>query len=110
MVTETGEARTAALRMARTLTGAFKTGSLRGLVHTTPYFHDGRAKTLEEAASLMMGGGIANRYKDEKLKAWPLTPRDRELILAFLRSLSPELKPYTRPELPQPAQPQAGSQ
>jgi hypothetical protein len=56
----------------------------------------------------MMAGGIANRYRDEKLKAWPLTPKERELILAFLRSLSPELKPYPRPELPQ--QPQAGSQ
>jgi cytochrome c peroxidase len=107
-VPESGEARTAALRMARTLTGAFKTASLRGLVQTAPYFHDGRAKTIEEAASVMMGGGIANRYKDEKLKAWPLTPQQRELILAFLRSLSPELKPYPRPELPQ--QPQAGSQ
>jgi cytochrome c peroxidase len=101
MVPESGEARTAALRMARTLTGAFKTASLRGLVQTAPYFHDGRAKTIEEAASVMMGGGIANRYKDEKLKAWPLTPQQRELILAFLRSLSPEPKPYARPELPQ---------
>jgi cytochrome c peroxidase len=108
MVPETGEARTAALRMARTLTGAFKTASLRGLAHTAPYFHDGRAKTVEDAASVMMAGGIANRYRDEKLKAWPLTPQQRELILAFLRSLSPELKPYPRPELPQ--QPQAGSQ
>ena len=48
----------------------------------------------------MMGGGIANPHRDEKLKAWPLTPKQREQILAFLRSLTPEAKTYARPELP----------
>ncbi|HJS59948.1 MAG TPA: cytochrome c peroxidase [Vicinamibacteria bacterium] len=85
---------------AKGLTGAFKTPSLRGLVASGPYFHDGRAKTLEEAATLMMKGGIANPYKDEKLKAWPVTPEEQKLLLAFLRSLSPEPRPYQRPEIP----------
>ena len=84
----------------RALTGAFKTASLRGLLLTAPYFHDGRAKTVEEAAGLMMKGGIPNPHRDEKLKAWPVTPEEQELLLAFLRSLSPESKPYSRPEIP----------
>ncbi len=84
----------------KALTGAFKTASLRGLVATGPYFHDGRAKTLEEAATLMMKGGIANPHRDEKLKAWPATPEQQKQLLAFLRSLSPEPKPYSRPEVP----------
>jgi cytochrome c peroxidase len=84
----------------RKLTGAFKTASLRGLPLTAPYFHDGRAKTLEEAADLMLKGGIPNPHRDEKLKAWPLTPPQREQLLAFLRSLTPESKPYPRPEVP----------
>jgi cytochrome c peroxidase len=82
------------------LTGAFKTASLRGLVGTPPYFHDGRAKTVEEAATLMMKGGIANPHRDEKLKAWPVTPEQQLLLFTFLRSLSPELKPYERPQIP----------
>jgi cytochrome c peroxidase len=85
---------------AKGLTGAFKTASLRGLVGTPPYFHDGRAKTVEEAATLMMKGGIANPHRDEKLKAWPVTPEQQLLLFAFLRSLSPELKPYERPQIP----------
>ena len=85
---------------ASTLTGAFKTGSLRGLLLRAPYFHDGRAKTYDEAASTMLKGGIPNPHLDEKLKAWPVTPEERELLLAFLRSLTPEGKPYPRPEVP----------
>lgn len=94
------EARDAVLK----LTGAFKTASLRGLPLTAPYFHDGRAKTLEEAAGLMLKGGIPNRFRDEKLKAWPVTSQQREQLLAFLKSLTPESKPYPRPEVPQASQ------
>ena len=85
---------------AQNLTGAFKTASLRGLAATGPYFHDGRAKTVEEAATVMMKGGIANAHKDEKLKAWPVTPEQQKQLFAFLRSLSPESRPYQRPEIP----------
>jgi cytochrome c peroxidase len=85
---------------AKIRTSAFKTASLRGLLLTAPYFHDGRAKTLEEAAALMLKGGIPNPHRDEKLKAWPITPEQREQLLAFLRSLTPEGKPFPRPELP----------
>ena len=85
----------------RKLTGAFKTASLRGLLLTAPYFHDGHAKAVEDAAALMMKGGIPNPHRDEKLKAWPVTPQQREQLLAFLKSLTPESKPYPRPELPQ---------
>jgi cytochrome c peroxidase len=86
---------------AQKLTGAFKTGSLRGLLLRAPYFHDGRAKTFDEAAGVMLKGGIQNPHKDEKLKAWPFTPQQREQLLAFVRSLTPESKPYARPEPPQ---------
>ena len=86
---------------AKTLTGAFKTASLRGLLARGPYFHDGRAKTYDEAAGIMLKGGIPNPHLDEKLKAWPVTPEQRDQLLAFLRSLTRETTPYTRPEIPQ---------
>jgi cytochrome c peroxidase len=82
------------------MTGAFKTPSLRGLLLRAPYFHDGRAKTYDEAAGIMMKGGIPNPHLDEKLKEYPVTPEQRTQLLAFLRSLTPENKPYPRPEVP----------
>jgi cytochrome c peroxidase len=85
---------------AETLQGAFKTPSLRGIALSGPYFHDGRAATLEEAVDLMTKGGIANPHRDEKLKAVTLTPSQRRSLLTFLRSLSPPKTPYKRPALP----------
>jgi cytochrome c peroxidase len=85
---------------AKTLLGAFKTASLRGLWLTAPYFHDGRAKTPEAAADIMLKGGIPNPHLDEKLKAWPITAEQRTELLAFLKSLTPASQPYTRPEVP----------
>jgi len=84
----------------KALIGAFKTASLRGVPLRAPYFHDGRAKTVEEAADIMMKGGIPNPHLDEKLKAWPVTPEQRTQLLAFLRSLAPASNPYARPEVP----------
>lgn len=38
-------------------TGAFRVPALREVANTAPYFHDGSAKTLEEAVALMAAGG-----------------------------------------------------
>jgi len=82
--------------------GAFKTPSLRGVALTGPYFHDGHAKTLEEAVDFMLKGGIKNPNLDEKLQVYPVTPQQRRDLLAFLRSLTPvdATRPYRRPTLP----------
>jgi len=80
--------------------GAFKTPSLRGVALTAPYFHDGRAKTLEEAVDLMLKGGIPNKYLDEKLQPQKVTPAQRRDLLAFLRALTPPNPKYPRPKLP----------
>jgi cytochrome c peroxidase len=67
-----------------------------------PYFHDGHAKTLEEAVDFMLKGGIPNPNLDEKLKPKELTPEQRRDLLAFLRSLSPvnAKQTYRRPTIP----------
>jgi cytochrome c peroxidase len=85
---------------AEKLQGAFKTPSLRGVALSGPYFHDGRARTLDEAVDLMIRGGIANPHLDEKLKPATLTADQRRQLLAFLNSLTPSAKPYKRPKLP----------
>ena len=80
--------------------GAFKTPTLRSITESGPYFHDGRAKRLEDAVDTMLKGGIANPNLDEKLKARTLKPEERTQLLAFLKSLSPEKKPFEKPKLP----------
>jgi cytochrome c peroxidase len=81
--------------------GAFKTPSLRGVALSGPYFHDGHAKTLEEAVDFMLKGGLKNPNLDEKLQPKSVTPQQRADLLAFLRSLSPATKqPYRRPAIP----------
>lgn len=82
------------------LMGAFKTPSLRGVAFSGPYFHDGSKTTLEASTDFMVNGGIKNEHLDEKLQIWKVTPQQRLELIAFLRSLSPEAKPYQRPTLP----------
>ena len=81
--------------------GAFKTPSMRGVARHPPYFHDGRVATLAEAVDLMLAGGVPNDALDEKLTARQLTPEQREALLRFLESLSPDASVYPRPTLPQ---------
>ncbi len=82
-------------------TGAFKTPTLRDIAKSAPYFHDGSAKTLEEAVDIMLGGGKPNQYLDKKnLEAHKLLPDQREALLDFLRSLSVDCT-LSKPALPQ---------
>jgi cytochrome c peroxidase len=82
-------------------TGAFKTPTLRDIEKSAPYFHDGSAKTLEEAVDIMLGGGKPNQYLDKKnLQPHKLLPEQREDLLNFLRSLTVDCK-LTKPALPQ---------
>ena len=82
-------------------TGAFKTPTLRDVARSAPYFHDGSAKTLEEAVDIMLGGGKENQYLDKKnLQPHKILPEQREDLLNFLRSLNVDCK-ITKPPLPQ---------
>lgn len=83
-------------------TGAFKTPTLRDVARSAPYFHDGSAKTLEEAVDIMIAGGKPNQYLDRKnLQPQKPLPEQREDLLNFLRSLSVENCNLSKPPLPQ---------
>jgi len=83
-------------------TGAFKTPTLRDIAKSAPYFHDGSAKTLEEAVDVMLAGGKDNPHLDKKnLQAHKILPEQREDLLNFLRSLSIDNCSLTKPPLPQ---------
>lgn len=80
--------------------GRFKTPTLRSIATHAPYFHDGSAKTIEEAVDYMLGGGHANDNLDDGLKKVVLTKEQRSDLLAFLESLTaPET--FERPTVPE---------
>ena len=82
-------------------TGALKTPTLRDVAKSAPYFHDGSAKTLEEAVDIMLAGGKPNQYLDKKnLKPQRVLPEQREDLLNFLRSLTVDCT-LKKPPLPQ---------
>ena len=85
---------------ADAMMGAFKTPTLRSITDTAPYFHDGRAKTLDEAVTLMLKGGIDNPNKDEKLKERKISPQEKAALMAFLKAISPPPAKFERPTLP----------
>lgn len=56
----------------------FKVSMLRNVELTHPYFHDGTAKTLEEAVKIMAEINLGKQLTDEQLRS----------IVAFLKSLT----------------------
>jgi cytochrome c peroxidase len=84
--------------------GRFRTPSLRGVLRTGPWFHDGSAATLDEAITKMASGGVANPNLDPLFK--PRTVSEGELndLRAFLATLTgaqsleaPKVLPGGRP-------------
>lgn len=72
-------------------TGAFKTPTLRNVVETAPYMHDGSESTLREVIELYDRGGNANPNLSPKMKPLNLTAAEKQDLLAFLFALSGEV-------------------
>ena len=68
--------------------GAFKTPTLRDVVLSAPYMHDGSMATLEQVVAFYDSGGRANPMLDPEIKPLGLTERERSDLTAFLRALS----------------------
>jgi cytochrome c peroxidase len=73
------------------MVGAFKTPTLRGLVSTAPYMHDGSEKTLEEVVDFYDRGGNAHQFLSPKM-------RDLQAENAFLRAKASG-QPYSGPKV-----------
>ena len=82
--------------------GAFKTPTLRSVTTHAPYFHDGRAATLDAAVDYMLSGGIKDKNPnlDKQLKPVKLSAKERTDLLAFITALTPAPTPFERPKLP----------
>ena len=89
--------------------GKFRTPTLRYLVYTPPYMHNGTFFTLEEVIDFYdQGGGddpieasFGNRTKTDVMKPLNLTDEEKEALVAFLESLSGEEIVMVRPTLPE---------
>ena len=69
-------------------TGKFKTPTLREVVRTAPYMHDGSISTLEEVVDFYDRGGNDNPFLDRELRPLRLTEEEKMALVAFLRSLA----------------------
>jgi len=68
--------------------GKFKTPTLREVVRTAPYMHDGSLETLEDIVNFYANGGRKNPYLDSELHPLTLTDGEKDALAAFLRSLT----------------------
>ncbi len=81
--------------------GAFKTPTLRSIIESAPYMHDGAFKTLEEVVDFYDKGGNANPSLDTLIKPLGLAPQEKTDLLAFLKALTGEPIPFEFPKLPE---------
>jgi cytochrome c peroxidase len=82
--------------------GKFKAPTLRNIAVTAPYMHDGSIGTLEDVLAHYAAGGrtIAtgpdqgighdNPNKSPTVRGFPLSPEQRDDLIAFLRALTDE--------------------
>jgi cytochrome c peroxidase len=73
--------------------GKFRIPSLRNLVFTAPYMHDGRFKTLEEVLNFYSEGVQQSVNADSKMEfahkgGAALTKEEKQKIMSFLLTLS----------------------
>ena len=64
--------------------GAFKTPTLRNIVLSPPYMHDGSQDTLEEVIEWYDKGGHKNPWLSDKMKPLKLTEQEKADLLAFM--------------------------
>jgi cytochrome c peroxidase len=65
--------------------GAFKTPTLRNVIHSAPYMHDGSQKTLEEVVEWYNKGGHPNKWLSDKVPKLDLTDQEKSDLVAFMK-------------------------
>ncbi|WP_447978527.1 cytochrome-c peroxidase [Candidatus Nitrospira bockiana] len=80
--------------------GAFKTPTLRSVVETAPYMHDGVFKTLEEVIAFKDKGGGPNPHLSPLMKPLGLSEQEKADLVAFLKALTGAPIKVLPPKLP----------
>ena len=82
-------------------TGAFKTPTLRDIVHSAPYFRDGSAKTLEEVVDFYDKGGIKNPHLSKNIFELKLTDQEKADLVAIMKAFTGDTRTVSKaPKLP----------
>jgi cytochrome c peroxidase len=76
--------------------GAFKTPTLREVSNTSPYMHDGSLATLEDVVAFYDEGGRGNPNLDVDVRPLGLTAEEKRVLVAFLGSISGEIRDRPR--------------
>jgi len=79
-------------------TGAFKTPSLRNVVLTAPYMHDGSLATLMNVVDHYVKGGTPNEHLSPKMLPLDLTEQQRQDLVRFMEEAL--TGPVTEVEVP----------
>jgi cytochrome c peroxidase len=67
---------------------AFKTPTLRDLIRTAPYMHNGSLATLEDVVEFYSEGGRQNPMLDTLIKPRDFTPHEKLALVSFLKTLT----------------------
>ncbi|MDH5564926.1 MAG: cytochrome-c peroxidase [Nitrospirota bacterium] len=81
--------------------GAFKTPTLRSIVDTAPYMHDGAFNTLEKVVDFWDQGGGKNSNLSPLMKPLGLTAQEKTDLITFLKALKGEDIHFEFPALPE---------
>src|SRR5215467_1630938 len=82
---------------------AFKVPTLRNVVLTAPYMHNGRFTTLDQVLDFYAkgggpGAGLETPNLDDKIRPYEITAQEKEDLIAFLASLTDESRLPTFPD------------
>jgi len=77
--------------------GKFKTPTLRNIVQTEPYMHDGSEATLAEVIQFYDKGGVPNPNLSKEIKPLNLSAQEKLDLLAFLESLTGDVNNASPP-------------
>ena len=83
-----------------TMQHAFKTPGLREIVSRAPYMHNGSLKTLEDVIDHYDSGGGERPSRSALIKKLSLTAQEKSDLVAFLKTLTSDLRPMPIPVLP----------
>jgi cytochrome c peroxidase len=88
-------------RKVKSMTGAFKTPTLREIALTAPYMHNGIYQTLEEVVEHYDRGGDVKEQLDPNMHPLNLTATEKKDLVEFMKSLTGHPVTIVLPRLPQ---------
>lgn len=68
--------------------GLFKVPTLRNIMVTAPYMHNGSMTTLQEVIIHYASGGVDHKNKDAAITGFSLTDEEQQDLLAFFQALT----------------------